>query len=358
MPTPLRSISIPLFITVASGCLGTIARTLREHKLKFRRPLVVSESRLLDLGGRVVVDAFDTAQLFEFQSNTIADGDRLAQHIRDMGNDLVVSIGGGRIVDLGKYAATHAQVDYISVPTSPSNDGIASPVAVMEDADGHTKSLGVNMPIGIVVDLDILGSAPDQNIRSGVGELISNFSAIADWRLAYREGKELMDDFAASISFSSAELIFETCRGGAIDIHETHFLEKLVHGLILSGIAMNVAGSSRPCSGGEHEISHAIDQLYPRTSLHGLQVAYGTLLTTFLRKESIDELLDFCSLAQLPVTHEELGLTREQLLQVLMTAPATRPDRFTILEHVGMTPANVEQLINEYTDYVTRYRTT
>ncbi len=356
MPTPLRSIRIPLFITVGSGCLSTIATTLREHHLQFERPLVVSEPRLLELGGQVLVDALDTSTLFAFQSNTINEGDRLAQQIRDGRHDLVVSIGGGRIVDLGKYGATHGQVDYISVPTSPSNDGMASPVAVMEDADGRTKSLGVTMPIGILVDIDLLATAPEENVRSGIGELLSNFSAIADWRLAYHEGKEMMDDFAASISFSSAELIFETCRGGAIDVHEPRFLEKLVHGLILSGIAMNVAGSSRPCSGGEHEISHAIDQLYPHTSLHGLQVAYGTLLTTFLRKEDIDELIDFCTQAHLPVTHEELGLTREQLVQVLLAAPHTRPDRYTILEHVGMTPAHVEQLINDYTDYATRCR--
>lgn len=355
MSTLLRSIQIPLFIKVEPSILSTIAQVLEEQHLQFERIVVLSEQHILDLGGQAVVDALPGCTVLLYSKNTIADGDRIADELRTTQTDLLVSIGGGRIVDLGKYAATKAHISYISAPTSPSNDGISSPIAVMEDDAGVTHSLGVDMPIGILVDTALMSSAPDVNVQSGIGELISNFSAIADWKLAYRDGKEPMDDFAASISFSAAQLIYETCRGVSITLHDSLFLGKLVNGLILSGIAMNVAGSSRPCSGAEHEISHAIDALYPGRSLHGLQVAFGTLLMDFLRGESIDHFIDFFRSVGLPITIEELGFTRQELHAVIQHAPQTRPDRYTILEKKNLSAEDAQQLITDYHSYVEQY---
>ncbi len=352
MSSILRNIQIPLFIRVEAGSLKKMRELLDAHHLSFQKPLIISEDHILQQGGNDVVNALGDPATILTSKNTIEEGERIAQIIRDGGNDVIFSIGGGRIVDLGKYAASKAGVNYISIPTSPSNDGICSPVAVMEDETGKTQSLGVNMPVGIVVDTTILVTAPEKNIRSGIGELISNFSSIEDWKLADREGKESIDDFAASIATSAAELIYETCRGVDIDLRDESFLEKLTNGLILSGIAMNVAGSSRPCSGGEHEISHAIDALFPGTELHGLQVAYGTLLCHFLREQPIDHLVDFFARVGLPVRHAEIGLTDEQMVEVLALAPTTRPNRFTILEKIGINADNAADHLKRYNDHL------
>ncbi|MFH1426563.1 MAG: iron-containing alcohol dehydrogenase family protein [Candidatus Kerfeldbacteria bacterium] len=347
MATILRTIQIPLFIKIETGSLSMIRSILDEHHLHFQKPLVISEEHILELGGNDAVHALGDPATVLFSESSIEEGNNLAAEIRDKGNDLVVSIGGGRVIDLGKYAATKAGVNYISIPTSPSNDGICSPVAVLVNEQGKTESIGVNMPIGILVDTKLLTTAPVNNIKAGIGDLVSNYSAIADWKLAYAQGKERMDDFAASMAYSSAELIFDTCRGSSIDLRSGDFLEKLVHGLILSGIAMNIAGNSRPCSGAEHEISHAIDLLYPGSSLHGLQVCYGTLVAAFLRDEPIAEFLNFLHAVDMPAHHSKLGLSDEQFVEVLLKAPETRPERYTILEKLNMNKKEAEQRVAE-----------
>lgn len=347
MSVILRTIQIPLFIKIETGCLALLRKILDEHHLHFQKPLILSSSHILELGGNDVVAAFQNPATVLVEENTIEQATEIAKEIRSKKNDVVISIGGGRVLDVGKYAATKAQVNYISVPTAPSNDGICSPVAVLRNEDGYTESLPVNMPIGILVDTSMLTSAPVENIRAGIGDLISNFSAIEDWRLAYRDGKEAMDDFAASIAFSAAQLVYETCRGVKMDVSSKTFLEKLVHGLILSGIAMNIAGSSRPCSGAEHKISHALDAAFPGRSMHGLQVAYGTLLASLLRGQSIDFYIDFFKSVGLPAHHAELSFSDDEIVHALLHASETRAQRYTILEKQPVTEASAHALLKQ-----------
>ncbi len=355
MSTILRNIQIPLFIKIETGCLKEIRKILDQHHLNFQKPFVISEEHILELGGNAAVHALGDPAIALLKTNSIEEGDKLVQEVREKRNDLIVSIGGGRVLDLGKYVATKARVNYISVPTSPSNDGICSPISVLKDSTGLTQSLPVNMPIGILVDTNLLTGAPEKNIQAGIGDLISNMSAISDWRLAHAHGKESMDDFAASIAFSAAQLIHESCRGVDVELQSVAFLEKLVHGLILSGIAMNISGNSRPCSGSEHEISHAIDALFPGRSIHGLQVAYGTLIGSYLRAEMelLAELVDFFARVHLPTTHKALGLTDEEIIDVIAKAPETRPERYTILEKINFkNREQIEKMIHEYTEHI------
>lgn len=356
MSVILRNIQIPLFIKIEPGILPNIRKILDEHHLHFQKPIIISEEMILELGGNDVVNALGDPATVLTADNSTAQGDKIAKEIREKGNDIIVSIGGGRVLDLGKYVATKTQTNYISIPTTPSNDGICSPVAVLKNDEGRTESMPVNMPVGVLVDTQMLTSAPAKNIHAGIGDLISNFSAIDDWRLAYEDGKDSMDDFAASMAYSAAQLIYETCRGVKIDLHDEAFLGKLTHGLILSGIAMNIAGSSRPASGAEHKISHAMDLLYPGKSLHGLQVAFGTLLATFLRDEPIDHMIDFFRSVSLPISYDEMGYTEEEMVNVLTHASETRAERYTIIEKIGFTEKNAREYLDKYHEYIKQFQ--
>lgn len=347
MSSILRNIQIPLFIKVEPGVMKNIHHVLDEHHLNFRKPLIISEAAILEIGGNDAVHALNGPATILLRDNSIAHAEEIAEEIIKKGNDLVVSIGGGRVLDVGKYAATKARVNYISIPTVPSNDGIASPVAALKNENGVTESLEVNMPIGLLVDTEMLPSAPEHLIRCGIGDVISNISAIADWQLAYALRKDSYDDFASSIAYSAAQLIFESCRGTQVDIRSTQFLEKLVHALILSGVAMNIAGNSRPASGSEHKISHAMDALFPERSQHGLQVAYTTLLMEVLRGNDITSLLDFYNTTLLPTSYTTLEYTAEEVAEAIAAAPQTRSDRFTILEERELTEHQIRELIEK-----------
>ncbi len=352
MSTILRNIQIPLFIKIEKDCLSRIQHILDEQHLQFRKPLIISEPHILEAGGNEIVHALGDPATILLTKNSIAEGERIAALVREKHNDVIVSIGGGRVLDLGKYAATKARVNYISVPTTPSNDGIASPVAVLTNEDGITESLPVDMPVGILVDPQMLTGAPRDNVLSGIGDMIGKFSSIQDWQLAYAAGKETYDDFAASIARSSAQMVYGSLRGVEVDIQSEDFLEKLVNALILSGVAMNIAGSSRPCSGAEHKISHALDAMYPGRSMHGLQVLYGTLLMEFLRGNDVTEFLEFSRKLNFPTTHEALGFTTEEMIDAIAFAPETREDRYTILEEKNLSKNQIADLLERYSEFV------
>jgi len=153
---------------------------------------------------------------------------------------------------------------FLSVPTATSNDAVASPVAVINFGD-YVKSMGAMAPIGVVADLNILRNQPRKQFLAGVGDLFSNISALADWQLAAERGFERVDPVAAYLSRNAVENLFRAIENGS-DLYAT-----LVEGLVVSGVAMVLAGNSRPSSGAEHLISHALDR-FPIHDLHGLQV--------------------------------------------------------------------------------------
>jgi glycerol-1-phosphate dehydrogenase [NAD(P)+] len=119
---------------------------------------------------------------------------------------------------------------------------------------------------------------------------------------------------------------------------------------------MAVCGSSRPSSGGCHEIMHATDSLFPGTASHGELAGVGALFCTFLRGDErrFAQMADCLDRHRLPRTAADLGLTADQFVEVVEFAPRTRPDRYTILEHLAMPPAEIRRKLAEYDDAVAR----
>ena len=225
---------------------------------------------------------------------------------------------------MAKYAASQAGLPMVSVATNLAHDGIASPVASLEDEEGRKGSFGVHIPIAVVVDLDYVRRSPEEQVRSGIGDALSNLSALADWEVAAEDRGEPIDGLAATFARSGAESLVRSTD----DLGSDSFQRTLAEALVLSGLAMAVAGSSRPCSGACHEISHAIDALYPDRASHGEQVAVGALFASFLREDGLFELLDGAlrrhGVARLP---KDLGLSDERVRRGRRPCPfhATRP---------------------------------
>jgi glycerol-1-phosphate dehydrogenase [NAD(P)+] len=240
----------------------------------------------------------------------------------------------------------------VTVATSLANDGIASPVAAL-DHEGVRGSYGAHIPIAVLVDLDFVENGPDRQIQAGIGDALSNLNAVADWELSHQVRGEPLDGLAVAMARSSAEAVLN--HPGTIA--DDAFLTTLAEALIMGGLSMAVCGSSRPASGGCHEISHAIDLLFPGTAAHGEQVGFGALFCTFLREDAfrfaqIATCLGRHGLPRLPA---ELGLSDEDFVQAVVHAPRTRPDRYTILEHLALSPDDVRARLADYAGALARH---
>ena len=238
----------------------------------------------------------------------------------------------------------------VAVATSLAHDGIASPVASLEDDDaGRKSSYGVQMPIAVVVDLDYVRRSEPAMRRSGIGDAISNLSAIADWRLAERERGEAVDGVAVTFARVAATSIVHREDG----IDDDDFLIALAEALVLSGLAMATAGSSRPCSGGDHEILHAIDHLFPGTAQprraggggEPVHVVPARRRRPRARDRRLPARATGCR-ARRPTSASRRSSSRRPSSQ----APDTRPDRFTILEHLALDEAGVRRAVAGFVD--------
>jgi len=318
-----------------------LARVLRD--LGIESPLVVSSAH-----GRRVAAKIEGAGPVE-APHTHADQDWAAavgSRAQDASADAIVAVGGGRCLDIGKLAATRAGLNVVVVPTQLSHDGICSPVAVVPNADGSAESLGAIAPRAVFLSMVTLLGAPAPSIAAGVGDLLANPLALKDWRLAAERGVSELDDRAWDLSAQSYELIQERLdEDPASWPKDREALRNLADALVLSGMAMIAAGTSRPASGGEHEVSHAIDELFGGRALHGAQVAFGCIVTSALHGEDAAGLRATLRKLHLPEEPSQLELDTDDLVRVILEAPDTRPGRFTIIEDANLDEAAVRRLI-------------
>jgi glycerol-1-phosphate dehydrogenase [NAD(P)+] len=345
VPRP-RSVEIPRLLHVGDGCLRDVAPLLAEHDFDMSCVLVGSgpgpsrgfadgvASSLRSNGVRVLHVAHLTGYLKQAAAAAAA--------IIEEGVTTALAVGGGRVIDTVKLAAARTGVDFVSIPTAVSNDGISSPVASLLGTDGARASHAAKMPCGIVVDVSAIGSAPPRTIRAGVGDLVGNLTACLDWKLAERDGYERYDAFTAMIAESAAR--------PTLDLEEldSPMSQAVVaQGLLLSGLAMAAAGTSRPCSGAEHLISHALDaQLGSRAALHGEQVALGCLIAAAAHEWSqAPVLLRTFRRLGLPTSPEDLAMSRAELVEAVLAAPQMRPGRWTVLSAGFRRREEVEQLL-------------
>jgi glycerol-1-phosphate dehydrogenase [NAD(P)+] len=190
--------------------------------------------------------------------------------------DAIIGFGGGKALDVAKYIAFLSRLPYLSVPTSLSNDGVCSSQSSLTIGE-RRRPLPSATPFGVVLDTAVCLNAPEILWHSGVGDLVSKFTAVTDWKLAFHATGTPVDDFAALLSDAS---VYQFLARPKRDIDGMTLLGTA---LLLNGISMSICGSSRPASGSEHLISHALDSVSERPRLHGLQVGAATYLISLLQ---------------------------------------------------------------------------
>jgi len=244
----------------------------------------------------------------------------------------IVAVGGGVAIDYAKYAGFLTRLPVIAVPTAISNDGFASPGASLY-VDGKRTSCKATIPFGVVIDTTVIAGSPPRFTYSGIGDLISKYGAIADWKLAYHTTGEPVNDFAAMISLQSvANLVNHPVKA----ISDLGFLQLVGGALVMSGVAMEVSGSSRPASGAEHLISHAYEQVAGKPSMHGLQVGVAALGTMWLQNNPDREtVLHVFKETGFTEFMSDNKLDRGAFLEAIRLAPSVKPGYYTVLSQPG-----------------------
>ncbi|MBU0497801.1 MAG: NAD(P)-dependent glycerol-1-phosphate dehydrogenase [Candidatus Thermoplasmatota archaeon] len=248
--------------------------------------------------------------------------------------NFLIGVGGGSIIDVTKVTSFELQKQYISVPTSAAHDGMASPRASLKDRHGSISKTAVS-PMAVLADTTIISKAPYRMLASGCADVASNLSAVLDWELAHRLKNEEFSTFAASLSETSSRLLLEKAEDIRSGLEEAVW--QAVKCMIVSGVAMSVAGTTRPASGAEHMFSHMLDRIMPGKALHGEQCGVGAIMMMYLHGGDWEQIRDFLKTIGAPTSARELRIPHKKIIEALLGAQTIRPERYTILGEQGLT---------------------
>lgn len=271
----------------------------------------------------------------------------IADYILSNNIQYVFGFGGGKVLDVAKYAAFLSKKKYIALPTSLSNDGIASPIAVLKFEDGKTKSIGCKPPYGIIINTLIIQNAPDSLVLSGICDTLSNYTALFDWRLDHLYNNSPLNDFAFLLSEMALNSILNF---NGDNIKSEDFIQTLARSIVISGLAMEIAGSSRPCSGSEHLFSHSLDQNYNLRVSHGYQVALGAVASCIFQDRSYESIISLIKRYSINLNPIVLGISKEIFIDAWVRARETRPDRYTILNQIDLNSIYLSTVYDKLTE--------
>lgn len=324
-----NSIAIPVILKVGSGVLKQIGTYLKDEGLE--QVVIYFGNGLIDLFGMDVMNSLKeegitVLEYKELDSVDIDDIITLAFAIPNKAK-AVISIGGGKVIDAGKYAAFLRNLPFISVPTSSSSDGFSSASASLL-VHGKRTSVPARLAYGIIVDTEVIKTAPRKFIYSGIGDMISKITALYDWIYEEQCGAAVVNDFAVMIAKKAVNSFVRTPYES---IQDDLFLKELVDSLSMSGIANEIAGSSAPTSGSEHLISHALDKILDVPQLHGVQVGIATYIMAkvqdhrYVRVNTVLQETGFWDYAA------TLEMKRSDFIKAIDMAPSIKPHRHTYL---------------------------
>jgi len=327
-------IQIPSLLRIKPHALYKLGKYLR--KSGFTHVALFYGEGIKDLVGETVEISLDSSEILVSAEDVVkhnAIEDVVANAFRiPRDAEAIVAVGGGVAVDYAKYAGFLSQLPVIAVPTAISNDGFASPGASLH-VEGKRTSCKATIPFGVVIDTTVIQASPARFNYSGIGDLISKYSAVADWKLAYHSTGETVNDFSVMISLQSvANLVNHPVKS----VGDLGFLQLVGGALVMSGVAMEVSGSSRPASGSEHLISHAYDQVAGTPSMHGLQVGVASLGTMWLQRnphrETVLRVFADTGFADFMAANR---LDRRDFLEAIRVAPSIKPGYYTVLSQPG-----------------------
>ena len=259
---------------------GAVNR-LKELLAGYRHPVIISDASTKKAASRSMEEYFASLEVLEVTGNNIHANDSYVAQVQERLNgeaDVLVAVGSGTIHDLTRYVAYTRGLNFISVPTAASVDGFVSTVAAMT-WHGMKKTLTAAAPVYVLADTDIFAKAPFRLTASGISDLMGKYTSLLDWKVSHIVTGEYYCETVSRLEFEAVrevESVLDQIRDG-----DPQCMEKLMYALILSGLAMQMIGNSRPASGAEHHVSHLWEMEIINNyidALHGEKVSVGLIL--------------------------------------------------------------------------------
>jgi len=332
---------LPRDVVIGHDVFGQLPAVCEDLNLGSSALMISGKSTMALAGNRVYEILATTCSVTphiadEINATVIKEAEKAAKEA-----DFLIGVGGGRVIDTAKIVSYNLDRPFISIPTAASHDGIASARASVAIEGGHS-SLEAHPPIAIVADTGIIAQAPHRLLASGCADVISNYTAILDWELAHRVRGEAMSEYAIALSKMTAEILVKNAH--LIKPHQEQSAWFVTKALVSSGVAMSIAGSSRPASGGEHKFSHALERLAPGKALHGESCGIGTIISMYLHGGDWRGIRTSLRSIGAPVTPADVGIDDAVAVEALLMAKDIRPERFTIFD-MGLTKESAENLV-------------
>ena len=328
---------LPRIVVTGPGVLEQLPAVIAELDLP-ERGLIVCDSNTLKIAGRQVNEYLEIGG--HQMKKIVVEGANSQELLRVEdardGMDFLVGVGGGRPIDLAKQAGFNKNIPFVSIPTAASHDGFGSARSSIRQA-GRKTSMQAIPPIAVVADTTIISRAPFRLLAAGVGDIVSNQTAVLDWRLDGQKAD--YSEYAAALSEMAAQLVEDGIEKVASGTEEG--VRLVVKALISSGVAMSIAGTSRPASGGEHKFSHWLDANSDNPALHGEQCGLGSIVTMYLHGGDWEKIRDTLKAVNAPINSKGLGMDDGMVLSAFINSKEIRPQRTTILDKTG--PKAIEE---------------
>ena len=251
------------------------------EKEGFKNITIICDENTYAAAGEEIKEIIPKGKFINLKSENLYANEIAVQKVYEclsVENDVLIALGSGTIHDITRYVAYNKDIPFISVPTAASVDGFVSTVAAMT-WKGDKKTFTAVSPIYVVADTDIFKEAPYRLTASGVSDLIGKYTALVDWKISSIVIGEYICNKVCNMEIDAVNKLCECVDDLVLGKLEAY--EQLMYALILSGLAMQIIGNSRPASGAEHHMSHLWEMEVINKHLdayHGEKVSVGLIL--------------------------------------------------------------------------------
>ena len=338
-----HTMELPRQIVVGENNIEEVGKFLHGLCPNSKKVSIISGKNVKKIFGQQIDSSLKESKINSIwhlaTSNLVKDTKQIQKKVKNAKTELIIGIGGGRSVDIAKLCSFNLRKPFVSIPTSASHDGIASPFVSVRGEKPH--SLVATAPLGVFVDVNVIKGAPKKLLASGCGDLMAKVTAVKDWQLGRDKKGEYYGRYSADLASMSAKILIESSPSFSKKGIDARII---VEALISAGVASCIAGSSRPCSGAEHLFSHAVDHLEFGVGLHGEKVGIGAIMIAKLQGQDWKKIVKTLKNVGAPTTAKEIGLKPKVLAKALTIAQSLRPERYTILSEKKITESSALKL--------------